>query len=256
MEPEVLIVLSKLIVAHLLTDFLFQPDKWVENKRDYVLKSDKLYFHAIISGLLSYVLLGMWNSFFIPIFIMITHFIIDAIKANYERNRFNNDLPQEGNNVSVVPFLIDQSSHFIAIIISCLWIIEGWNKVFPQIDNYFRESNFWIVLTGFILITYPFAKLVSILTEYWRNQLSNERRNSLAKAGLYIGIFERILVLIFILLLEFEVIGFLIAAKSILRFSSKDQKEPQKQTEYVLVGTFISFTLTIILGLLMKYFVN
>lgn len=44
-----------------------------------------------------------------------------------------------------------------------------------------------------------------------------------------------------------EAIGFLIAAKSILRFSSVNESE---KSEYVVAGTFISFCIALILGLL------
>ena len=76
--------------------------------------------------------------------------------------------------------------------------------------------------------------------------------NSLEAAGRYIGIFERILVLTFIITDNFAAIGFLIAAKSILRFSDKTETGARKQTEYVLIGTLMSFAITILLGLLIR----
>lgn len=52
---------------------------------------------------------------------------------------------------------------------------------------------------------------------------------------------------------NFSAIGFLIAAKSILRFNDKVKIGARKQTEYVLIGTSMSFAITIILGLLVDY---
>jgi hypothetical protein len=60
--------------------------------------------------------------------------------------------------------------------------------------------------------------------------------------------FERILILTFIINNQYEPIGFLIAAKALLRFKESDLK----RTEYVLIGTLISFTLTISIGILVK----
>lgn len=72
---------------------------------------------------------------------------------------------------------------------------------------------------------------------------------SLPKAGRWIGYFERILVMTFILLGSYEAIGFLMAAKSIFRFGDlKDNKEI-RMTEYVLVGTLMSFTIAVIIAL-------
>lgn len=69
------------------------------------------------------------------------------------------------------------------------------------------------------------------------------------EAGALIGSLERLLTLCFVLLGEFEVIGFIIAAKSILRF--KDNERPK--TEYVLAGTLLSFGIAILMGILLKY---
>jgi uncharacterized membrane protein YidH (DUF202 family) len=44
-------------------------------------------------------------------------------------------------------------------------------------------------------------------------------------------------------------LGFLMAAKSILRFTDKDEMT-QKKTEYVLVGTLMSFASAAIVGVI------
>ena len=45
---------------------------------------------------------------------------------------------------------------------------------------------------------------------------------------------------------------FLLAAKSIFRFGDLRQSDDKMRTEYVLLGTLFSFTLTIMLGLLVN----
>jgi len=55
---------------------------------------------------------------------------------------------------------------------------------------------------------------------------------------------ERMLVLLFVFLCQIEAIGFLLAAKSILRF--KDTATAK--TEYVLVGTLLSYGIAILIG--------
>ena len=72
---------------------------------------------------------------------------------------------------------------------------------------------------------------------------------SLPNAGKWIGILERVLVLTFVLTAQFQAIGFLIAAKSILRISVKSEAHARLLSEYVLVGTFISFAIAILIGL-------
>ena len=58
-------------------------------------------------------------------------------------------------------------------------------------------------------------------------------------AGAVIGILERGLIYGLILLGQAEAVGFLIAAKSILRFGTV--KEDRAASEYVIIGTLASF---------------
>ena len=65
-------------------------------------------------------------------------------------------------------------------------------------------------------------------------------------AGALIGNLERILTIIFVIIGQYEAIGFIIAAKSILRFKDTDTAK----TEYVLAGTFLSFGIALLCGLM------
>ena len=81
-----------------------------------------------------------------------------------------------------------------------------------------------------------------------------KKDQSLQNAGNYIGILERIFVVTFILLNEFEAIGFLLAAKSIFRFGDLKKVKDRKLTEYVLIGTLLSFGIAILVGLIALQF--
>lgn len=72
-------------------------------------------------------------------------------------------------------------------------------------------------------------------------------------AGLLIGILERAIMVIFILIDFYAGIGFFIAAKSIFRFGDLTQAKNIKFTEYVLVGTLLSATIVLVIGCAMKY---
>ena len=79
---------------------------------------------------------------------------------------------------------------------------------------------------------------------------------SLAEAGKWIGVFERILVLTFVIYNHFEGIGFLIAAKSILRFNDIKGDNTRKEAEYVLIGTLMSFASSIVIGIFVTLLMN
>ncbi len=66
--------------------------------------------------------------------------------------------------------------------------------------------------------------------------------NGLKNGGKLIGQLERLLILILIYIGQPIGIGFLIAAKSILRF---EEAKKHKVAEYVIIGTLLSFTLAI-----------
>ena len=50
--------LTKLVLAHLVTDFLLQPSSWVEDRRRKHFASGKLYLHVLVTALVAYVLIG------------------------------------------------------------------------------------------------------------------------------------------------------------------------------------------------------
>ncbi len=113
-----------------------------------------------------------------------------------------------------------------------------------------------VYAAGFVLVIWPAAYIIRKTTERWAPVVEPLNDEGLPDAGRLIGILERILVLIFVLLNQYQAIGFLIAAKSILRFGERDGDHRRKQTEYVLVGTLMSFTLAIIIGIIVQFTVN
>lgn len=50
-----------------------------------------------------------------------------------------------------------------------------------------------------------------------------------------------------------EGIGYLLAAKSVFRFGELRNKKELMRTEYILLGTFLSFTVAVMVGLLARY---
>ena len=57
----------------------------------------------------------------------------------------------------------------------------------------------------------------------------------------------------FVVSVNFEAIGFLLAAKSIFRFGDLKEAKDRKLTEYVLIGTLLSFGIALLTGILVKY---
>jgi hypothetical protein len=243
-----MLILIQLLLAHILTDFVIQSDKWVEKKKKKGLKSGYFWIHVIFSGVFTYIILMQWTNFIVPLFILITHGIIDIWKLKKELKNKNDKQP--GTNY----FFIDQLLHLLTIIIAWMYLTNTFNQVFPSIMKFVIDKKSLTIFTAFIFIIWPAGKIIEKIAEPFRKELSTA--DSLINAGTYIGISERILVLIFVLLGQYAAIGFLIAGKSILRVSRDNDEDARKKTEYVLIGTLLSFTVAIIIGLLTKYIIN
>jgi hypothetical protein len=62
------------------------------------------------------------------------------------------------------------------------------------------------------------------------------------EGGRVIGYLERALIFILVLANQAGAIGFLIAAKSVLRFGELRERENRMEAEYIIIGTLFSFT--------------
>jgi Protein of unknown function (DUF3307) len=50
--------LVKLILAHLITDFILQPRSWIDERKNKHFASPRLYAHELITGLLAWLMTG------------------------------------------------------------------------------------------------------------------------------------------------------------------------------------------------------
>jgi hypothetical protein len=131
----------------------------------------------------------------------------------------------------------------------------------PMLDQVLStiHPTLWKVLVialGGLLITMPVGALIDWLLKPFQKQLNKKfRPNSLRPVaglkdgGLIIGYLERLLIYVFIISGQFAGVGFLVAAKSIFRFGELKESENRKQAEYIIIGTFISFLLAIVISL-------
>ena len=247
------VILIQLILAHILSDFVFQTKKIVESKNNQGLKSPLFWFHTSLSGILTYLILMQWGNWIIPLFIFISHSLIDFCKVILERRitDYNNNTQNTTKKTRTSLFFIDQLFHIVVIVVAWLYMSKSFDLIVPFIESMVMSKKNLTILTALILIIWPVGLAIGKITEPFRNELSSNS-DSLNKAGSYIGTFERLLVFIFILMGQYAAIGFLIAAKSVLRISKDGDDNARKKTEYVLIGTLISFTTAIVIGLITK----
>lgn len=233
-----MMILVKLILAHILGDFLLQPNSWVKAKEEKKALAWQLYCHVSIHALLSLLLLFDIGSWKLIAAIAFSHLIIDYIKLKFQTE-----------NSKIAWFIADQILHIIAIIFLGMYWQNNENVLF----DFLLSDTFIILATAMLFLTQPVSIILGILTKPWSEAISDEREKSLKYAGKYIGFLERILIFVFICTHHFESIGFLLATKSVLRFGNLKESKERKLTEYILIGTLLSFGIALLVGLLTQY---
>jgi hypothetical protein len=223
-------VFLPMLTGHLIADFWLQPGTWVLHKRENGWRSKKLIIHSGLASLIPVLFtfqLNLW--WFFPV-IFVVHFITDFFKS-----KFPDTIPA---------FLFDQLLHVAVLLVLAVFATDA------SISE--NLTKFWIYAAGFVLVTNP----AGILTgKFLKIVIPGKNNNNKHDISAWIGILERILILIFILAGQFAAIGFLIAAKSIFRFNDT-REDGNKKAEYFLLGTLLSFTLAIVAGLVINYFIK
>ena len=229
--------LIKLILSHLVTDFILQPKSWVDDRDQKHYASVKLYLHGLVTALLAWILIG-WQYWPVALIILFTHTIIDGWKSYRQKN--------------VTYFLVDQLLHLMILVACWYSIFIDWSDVKIAWNRINTELQLWKTITAFVFLTFPAGILIGQLTKRWREKIASTATDAegLADAGKWIGIIERVVILIFVLLSQYSAIGLLVAAKGIIRFNEKDRQEAK--TEYLVIGTLLSIGLSVITGLLTK----
>lgn len=236
---------AALLTAHLLADFILQTKWMVARKRHFWV----LVLHVAVVTLASYLLLGTLH-WAILLVILQTHFIMDAIKV-YALSE------------SLVPFLADQFVH-LAVLAGLAYYFPdaanaGWwvASVTPDfLKRYFAALS---LISGLILCIPAGGILIGKMIAPFAREIGDDGIQGLTQGGKYIGWLERILVMLLLLINQPNGIGFLLAAKSVLRFGEIKDTSQRKMAEYIIIGTFLSFGWALLISVLtqkaLKYWI-
>ncbi|SJZ53139.1 Protein of unknown function [Sediminibacterium ginsengisoli] len=244
-----MVLLVQLFLAHIAGDFFLQPDKWVKEKEKHKLKSGYLYLHAAVHFLLIMAITGnpaFWQQ---ALIITVIHLLTDATKLLLQTEKTKRGW-----------FFADQLLHLFSI--AAVWAYAGrsslnWHAL--------SEAAVLIPFTAVLFLLKPTSLIIKNVISKWPpNSMTTSKESrptgepvikvtineSLQHAGQLIGIMERLMVFVFIMYGKWEGVGFLLAAKSVFRFGDLKDARDMKLTEYVLIGTFLSFGIALLTGLL------
>lgn len=222
-----------LLVAHALGDFVLQTQRMVQGKDRWPV----LGAHAGQHAILAYLLAGRWHAWTLPLLVLVTHALIDRVKAMCSGRRV------------VTVFLLDQLAHMIVIACLTLDLSAAEDTSLWGLWLGADLSRVWVVTLGVIVC----VRVAGILIGYWVRPYLQEieaargvvaippMARGLTNGGRTIGQWERALIFFFVLLGQPAGVGFLVAAKSIFRFGELKDRENRMEAEYITIGTLMSF---------------
>ena len=223
------------IIAHTVSDFYLQTDKSCADKEKKGFKSSKLYIHALITFAFSCLLSFSFRFWWLALIIAVSHLLVDAMKCYASKCKGI--------------FFIDQLIHLLVIVVVCYL----WNCNLPNCVAGVEEKYIALLL-GTLICLKPSNIMIKEIFKAANIKVNNgsddDSTGDLPNAGKLIGIVERLLSLVFVLLGQYEAVGFIIAAKSLLRFAEGDKAK----SEYVLIGTLLSFSMAIFVGVAIKLY--
>ncbi|CAN5649304.1 hypothetical protein BH23PSE1_BH23PSE1_18450 [soil metagenome] len=225
-----------LLFAHVFADFLLQSGKMVREKRRPLV----LLAHVAIVAGLSWLALGLPAAPPPILLVAGSHLVIDWLKLRF-------------GGPGIGAFLLDQTAHLAMIALAA--------ALFPGA----YAAGLWAhpavaALPGAALLPQAMLLAAAVVGAVWAGGYAvaclmlglsippdPAEDPSLPQGGRMIGQLERLIILVLVLLGETIGIGFLITAKSILRFG--EVQRSRQIAEYVIIGTLASFAWALVVAI-------
>lgn len=212
---------AALLLAHVCADFLLQSNDMAAAKQRRAPLA--LLLHAVIVLATATATIAPQDAAgVIPLLVLTgAHILIDIAKS-------------WASPASLRAFCLDQAAHLATLVALAVYLPDlaaqgAWSGIAPL-------PGLMTLLAGAIIATQAGGHAIGLLVRPFGRSF---RAEGLPRGGQLIGLLERGLIYFFILVGQPTAVGFLIAAKSVLRFDASKRK--QKAAEYVIIGTLASF---------------
>ncbi len=238
-----------LLLAHLVGDFLFQPQWIAENK-------GKRLWPLLCHGFIHYawawaclliftptIFLSVYNQAVIAGYFL-AHLLIDKLKSLVIAHKPRRDQWHT--------FLLDQLIHVVVLAMTACFLartspvalFQGLDPS-PSAQAHILEAA--IIYSGVI---FGGGYLIRYLTRSFAIKNTDRDSPQLENAGLYVGWIERFLMITAILMQSPVLVGLILTGKSIARFP---EFKHERFAEYFLIGTLLSVSLSVLGGLILLY---
>ncbi|EIK51733.1 hypothetical protein YO5_07468 [Stutzerimonas stutzeri TS44] len=230
-------LLLALLLGHVAVDFLL-PLRQHIGARAPVWRSPALYLLAFAQGLaalLIFVLLRSGLAFACGAALVLA--LARLLTAGWAASR---------GQRSAAALLLEHGVQVMLVL--ALWLSS--ERLWPALPLFLQtqaSAHHLSILLAYLVVFKPASALIGALLRPWQERIGTD--DSLVNGGAFVGYLERGLILTFVLLDQWQAIGFLLTAKSVLRFNELKGHNNRQRSEYVLLGTLLSFSLSIALGL-------
>lgn len=239
-----------LLLGHIIADFYIQSAEMAEKKEKkirWVLLHSLSYWGGMLVVMLPFM---SWNMLVIATEAGVGHSIIDLGKHLYKKLRKK----ENQNRLDRNTFVMDQILHF-----SCLFLISYFAVVMKielteleRVEQFFSviqisEKSLLSGVLAVLLIYKPADILIQKILKTYR-PVSEIRDNKIIikdnNTGRIIGMIERTIMLVFLVIGQYSSVGLVLTAKSIARY---DRIAKEKDfAEYYLLGTLLSTIIVVL----------
>lgn len=266
--------LAILILAHLLADFILQPESLIALKQSKHIPrkfwNSGIFWHSVVHLAASTALLvlwGLWNErALLAVFcVFAAHYLIDRFKFLWKFSR-------------AWIFILDQVLHFVSIYLILLGfglaaapipligllVSIGQHSLPLSLGN--RIAMGMVCLIGLVWVSGHLIKNVlgSLRLRPFESIKKDDAPGAAAgsgdantqlpeaRTGMYIGYLERLLIGVFMVSGIYTGLGLLGTLKTLARFK---QLESREITEYFILGTMLSMLLGMLFGALLRFII-
>jgi Protein of unknown function (DUF3307) len=240
-------------LAHLLTDFIFQTNRLVGQKRRGYYSA--YLFHGVVHYLsaitiISFVFSGSLFSLRMHLVIAaltLVHLLIDLAKIQLAKKHpicdgawaYVTDQILHLSTVAVAAWLLSPG-----VALSELGTLVQHVRLIPNKFLAIPVIYVGVVFGGGYLIRFLVRSLAADVKSHSQDRANEQLQN----AGLYIGWLERFLVVTALLLQSPATVGLILTAKSIARYP---EFKSERFAEYFLIGTLLSISMALLGGALL-----
>lgn len=228
----------QLYLAHLVADFLLQPDWIARRKTEFLPLSAHAAIHVACAA--AAVNLGLDRRVACVILaVAVLHTLLDYAKARFSGEGW-------------LAFAADQAAHLVVVALAAVWVTASWSGMREAVRSTAMNPVLYLYASAYVGVVFGGGFLVQKVTQSFLATIQSDLaqlKPGLPNAGKYIGWVERVLILTFSVGGYETAVGFLLAAKALVRYPEIKEDTRGHFAEYFLVGTLTSVGLALIAGI-------